>query len=475
MVDRYSESELKLLAILPSITAPLSFLGASMIIFMIVNRKMSSDRRLYHRLLLAIAATDLLTSSVTMLGPLPVRDNVGAYMAKGNVTTCSASGFVNHFFGANVLYNLGLMWTFLCQIRYELREEVIAKKYERQIHVVAIGYPLMTGILGLVLQVFNPVNSMGLLKCYIAAYPPDCDLKDSPVKCTRGEMALPYLVVVTLIPTFLVVGSLFIATFLVWWTVRQHAIQARRTSQFNVQRNMSREVAIQSIIYGIFFFNNYVWVLIDPVVDVMIHGGGHSHMRVIVRVISEIFYPSQGLWTWLIFIRPRYLRIRTTCKEQSFTWVLRETVFGERLDHSKYMNTPRSATMRIKSQPQGQGQKSKKIRSGASGGGDGGDDAVSTLLESSGDGNQSPPSNIKMDTTISGESLVLLERTTTTSSSVRWDSSLLTTKDEEQEEQAQEQQQHPLQINDNNTDTTAEPPPISISLDMTGAVLRSSN
>jgi hypothetical protein len=375
MVDHYSESELKLLAILPSITAPLSVLGASMIIFMIVNQKMSSERRLNHRLLLAISATDLITSSVNMLGPLPVRDDVGAYMAMGNVTTCSASGFLIHFFFARALYNMALMWTFLCQIRYELREEDIADKYDRRIHVVAIGYPLITGIVGLVLEVFNPVSNLGLLKCYIAPYPPDCEREDSQVECTRGEMARPYLVVATLIPVIIVVGFLFTSTFLVWWTVRQHAIQARRTSQFNVQSSMFRDVSIQSIMYGIFFFNSYVWVLINPVVDVTI-GRESSKLRVIARFLSEIFYPSQGLWTWLIFIRPRYLRIRTNFEEQSLAWVLRETVFGEKLDHAKYSKTPRSVLMRQGSQQNLERQKSWRTLSSSSlkraNGGDGG-------------------------------------------------------------------------------------------------------
>jgi hypothetical protein len=211
-----------------------------MIIFMIVKQKKNaSERRLYHRLLLAIAGTDGITSSIYMLGPLPVRDDVGAYMAKGNVTTCTTYGFLIHFFLTSAIYNMGLMWTFLCQIRYDLREEVIAEKYERKIHVVAIGFPLLTGIVGLILQVFNPVNSLGLLKCYITAYPPDCDMEDSDVECTRGSMARPFLVFGALIPVLIVVGFLFTATFLVWWTVRQHAIQTSRSAQFNVPSSTS--------------------------------------------------------------------------------------------------------------------------------------------------------------------------------------------------------------------------------------------
>jgi hypothetical protein len=478
-----------------------------MIIFMIVKQKKNaSERRLYHRLLLAIAGMDVITSSIYMLGPLPVRDDVGAYMAKGNVTTCTAYGFLLHLVFAGAIYNMGLMWTFLCQVRYEVREDVIAQHYERKIHVMAIGFPLLTGIVGLIFQVFNPVNSLGLLKCYIAAYPPDCDLVDSDMQeCTRGSMARPFLVVGAMIPFFIVLGFLFSATFLVWWTVRQHAIQTRGTSQFNVQSNISREVAIQSIIYGIFFFNTYVWVLIDPLVDVVI-GGGSSKMRIVVRVVSEIFYPSQGLWTWLIFIRPRYLRIRTNCREQSLMWVLHETVWGETLDHAKYMNTSRSACMRARlsqqqSQQQQHHQQQQQSKAGSGSfsffqqasvgsgnadcSGSGGDGPVSTTLQDSGNGNpntassSSSSTSIHRNTTTGSESLVQLEKTTTTSSSiaVRWDPSLLlTTKDDGQVELAQEPEQPPQPQEDQTNDiSTVPPPPVSMSLKMTGAVLQSSN
>ena len=140
-----SNSQLKCLAILPSIAGPLSVLGSSGILYHILVVKKRSERRLYHRLLMGTSCFDILSSSWQMLGPLPVNIEAGGFVGRGNVATCTAMGFFLHMSLGVILYNVCMMGTFLAMVRYGVREERIADRYERWMHGVCAMFPFWTG------------------------------------------------------------------------------------------------------------------------------------------------------------------------------------------------------------------------------------------------------------------------------------------------------------------------------------------
>jgi hypothetical protein len=328
MADQYTEKQIKMLAILPSITSPLSILGSAGIMYMVYLR---GEKRLYHRLMLSMSVVDIITSAMGMLGPMPVPEDTGVFLAKGNTASCSAQGFFLHLTIANFMYNVCLMLTFLTIVRYGGKEETIAARYEKLMHIITIGVPLLTGGVSLFLQIFNPVASLGLLRCYISAYPPNCDSTEG-VKCTRGANARTFLVLFTVAPVFIGLIIVFASIFLVWWTVHQNDRQTRRHGQYNIQ-NTSRAVAIQSLIYGFFFFNTYVWLMIGIIVGLATpNDASGSKFRMAVRFLGEVFYWSQGFFNFLIFLRPRYVRIHSTCKDESAWWAFREAIFGTKLE-----------------------------------------------------------------------------------------------------------------------------------------------
>ena len=170
-----SHSQLMALAILPSISAPFSVLGSSLIIYMLIHRP--DDRpRTYRRLLLGVSVFDIVLSSVVMLGPLPVPQETGAFMARGNTATCSAAGFGLSIAISNLFYNASLMLFFVLKIRYKVREHDIEKRVEPFMHLVSILVPLCFGIVCLSLELYNP-TSLGLLKCFISPYPLSYDFR----------------------------------------------------------------------------------------------------------------------------------------------------------------------------------------------------------------------------------------------------------------------------------------------------------
>jgi hypothetical protein len=334
-VDRYTETQLKVLAIIPMVVCPMSLLGSAAVIYMIYLR---GERRLYHHMMFMISIIDMCTSFVGMFGPVPVPESTGAFLARGNTATCELQGFFNQLTISNMFYNMFLMLTFVNIVRYGAKEEALSTRYESFIHFFSLSFPIATGIAAVFLDIFNPVPDLGLLRCYIAAYPPDCDADDSIEECTRGENYRDFLVFFALGPFLLCLLLLFGSIFLICWTIRQNDKRSRRLSQHNI-RNTNRAISVQAIIYGIFFFNTYVWVLVDPIVDLLLPDDGESMFRIIVRFLSETFYGWQGFFNFLIYVRPRYVRIRSYREDQTALWVFREAVFGVKLEDPRYQTS----------------------------------------------------------------------------------------------------------------------------------------
>lgn len=129
-----------------------------------------------------------------MFGTMPVPKETGVFLAKGNTATCEFQGFFNQLTTSNMFYNAFLMLLFVQIVRYGAKEETLSKTYSNFIHIVCIGIPIVCGVSGVFLEVFNPVGDLGMTRCYIAPYPPYCDADDSTVECTRGEHYVLFLV-----------------------------------------------------------------------------------------------------------------------------------------------------------------------------------------------------------------------------------------------------------------------------------------
>lgn len=105
-----------------------------------------------------------------------------------------------------------LMLTFIAIIRYQASEEALAKNYEKSMHAFAISIVVMTGIVLVTLDAFDPFPALGLQRCYIAAYPPDCDLIDTST-CTRAPQARFYLIALAIVPGLMVLAVLLASLY----------------------------------------------------------------------------------------------------------------------------------------------------------------------------------------------------------------------------------------------------------------------
>ena len=313
------------------VICPLSILGSAGIVYMLLLRR---ENRLYHRLMFCLSVSDILTGLMLMLGPIPVPKETGAFLARGNEFTCSLQGFLFHMTLTSALYNVSLIVTFVLMIRYKVEERIVASRYEKYMHIISIGIPLVFGIVCWSLGLYNPVPDLGLARCFLAPSPVGCESNDD-MECLRGENYKIFIIFFVMVPFVVITSTLFGGLILIWLTVRQDYRNSRRTSQYNVQ-NTGRAVAKQAILYGVFFFNTYLWIMMDPILEHLLKVPDGTMSRFVFRVLGEIFYFSQGVFNFFIFIRPRYSKISTARRDQTRLWAFRESVFGSKLTDSRY-------------------------------------------------------------------------------------------------------------------------------------------
>lgn len=126
--------------ILPSL---LSIWGSANIIYMVLR---SDKKSVYRRILFGISCSDLLSSLIIpfQTALLPQESSQRAW-AIGTDSSCSALGFLQQLASMNVWYYSMLSFYFLLTVKYSVREQDMARRYEPWMHVMSIGYPLVTG------------------------------------------------------------------------------------------------------------------------------------------------------------------------------------------------------------------------------------------------------------------------------------------------------------------------------------------
>lgn len=316
--DLLSDSQLIAIAVIPMITATLSLIGSTCIVYIIIRRKRGDSlppevetsssngvavrrkslqsmqqpkRRMhtYHRLLLAMSVADILNSAWLMLGPLPNIRETGILFASGNTATCAAAGFFFHLGFSVMYYNISLMLYYVMVIRFGIKQQVISR-IEPFMHIISIGKPLVEGIIGLSYDAFNPWAYTG---CYFAIYPPFCDKGDGK-PCTRGRLARLFNLIFTLGPQIAFVATFYVCVAFICSSVNK---QARRASRIAINDGpvlRKRAVVTQSILYSLVFVNTHIWFFIAALIGLFAEKVV-SLNRVLYKlvVLASIFYPAQ--------------------------------------------------------------------------------------------------------------------------------------------------------------------------------------
>jgi hypothetical protein len=150
-----SDLQKKVLAILPIPSAVLSILGSSIIIYMAIRARKANPWTPYNRLLLAMSFCDIVSSiTLAIAAFLYPKETSNKAWAFGNDATCSAIGLLNQIGSSGTLYNAMLSFYFLFTARFAIKNDQIAKRIEPAMHIVSLGFPIVTAFVGLFIGVY---------------------------------------------------------------------------------------------------------------------------------------------------------------------------------------------------------------------------------------------------------------------------------------------------------------------------------
>jgi hypothetical protein len=220
----YTLAQQVAITLVPAFSGTLSFLGSSCIIWLLLKDNRKKLKSVKHRILFALCFTDLINSLVFVFWSLPVpKDTPGVWGALGNKASCDAQAVFIHFGNIGSFYNTALALYFYKSLCYSMKDEQIAKRYEKWIHIVSIGWCLGTAIAAWQQDLYS-FNGLG---CWIAPEPLRCHRRDG-VDCIRGEDAYLFIWLYSGIPDLLLLLYITYSMYMIYMKVKEVSRKAEK-------------------------------------------------------------------------------------------------------------------------------------------------------------------------------------------------------------------------------------------------------
>jgi hypothetical protein len=354
------------ITLVPAFSGTLSILGSSCILWMLLAENQKKLKSVKYRFLFALCWCDVVNSLWFVFWSLPIpKGTPGVWGAMGNKASCNAQGFFLQFGIIGSFYNCALAFYFYKSLCASMKDEQIAKRYEKWIHFVSMMWPLGTAIAAWQQDLY----SYSGLGCFIAPEPLRCHRRED-VDCIRGEDAYIYAWLYTGIPLILLCIYIVYSMGMIYMKVKEVSRRAERwsivdasivsnpnpmeatqpsdrkindrstqsrTSELasrrgsisgNGNRGRSRydertkEVAWQAFLYVIAYVVTHMWSFVVYQLEL---GGGTNPPYLLV--IENFFWPLQGFANVFIFLRPRIQSIRKSSPEMFYFTAAYHSVF----------------------------------------------------------------------------------------------------------------------------------------------------
>jgi hypothetical protein len=339
------------ITLVPAFSGTLSILGSSCIIWMLLAENRKKLKSVKYRIIFALCLSDVINSLWFVFFSLPIpKGTPGVWGAMGNYASCNAMGFFLQFGIIGSFYNGALSLYFYKSVCFNMRDEQIAKRYEKWIHIGCLVWPLGTAIAAWQQDLY----SYSGLGCWIAPEPLRCHRRDD-VDCIRGEDAYTYAWLYTGIPLILLCLCIVFSMVMIYMKVKeishkaemwskqwsdrnisdgslqnrsQTSLQRRDSISSNEKRERSRysertkEVAWQAFLYVIAYVVTHVWAFVVFNIEM----GGLTNPFYLL-VIENFFWPLQGFANVFIFLRPRIRAIQKSAPEMFYFTAACHAVF----------------------------------------------------------------------------------------------------------------------------------------------------
>jgi len=328
------------LGIKGNIWAPLFTGGLSLIASYIMLREVVVDHQnrkgnAITRLLMSMGMADLFFSLGTIMGTFASPAELEYLrMNFGTTATCDTQGFLLTLgFTASPMFVLALSYFYLLIIRYDYPDQSL-QRVEFLVHTLLWAVALAVAVAPLVMGMYNN----DLETCWITEHPLGCAHEDSNAECERGHGASDYAHVLAFIPLWPCMTMCTITVCCLLGTIRT-TTRERRTAQYadthpmtvtmemgkgehlnerfqdedegeqeglysNIDRQLSRSVAMQAVAYIAVFLLTYSAHLATTLLD-WISGEWHQYLEFIAFIITM---PLQGFFNCCVFMRQREMQ-----------------------------------------------------------------------------------------------------------------------------------------------------------------------
>jgi hypothetical protein len=356
------------ITLVPAFSGTLSILGSSCIIWMLLADNRKKLKSVKYRFLFALCWCDVVNSLCFVFFSLPIpKDTPGVWGAMGNYASCNAQGFFLQIGITGSFYNGALSLYFYKSVCSSMKDEQIAKRYEKWVHIVSLLWPVGTGIAAWQQDLY----SYSGLGCWIAPEPLRCHRRDD-VDCIRGENAYIYAWVYCGIPLILICLYIVFSMAMIYMQVKEVSRRAEKwsigkvgassrsnssrlegmrwsdrnindestrsqTSELASQRGIisgndnrvrsrhserTNEAAWQAFLYVMAYAVTHIWAFVVFNIEL---GGGTNPFYLLF--IENFFWPLQGFANVFIFLRPRIQAIQKSSPEMYFFTAAYHSVF----------------------------------------------------------------------------------------------------------------------------------------------------
>jgi len=304
--------------IIPTVTGSISCLSSALIITIIARSVKNRSTSTYHRAMVWISLSDILSSTAIALTTIPMPADVSEVYdfggeSFGTTRTCELQGLCYSLgTGLSFCGNSFLAVFYLLTIRYQISDRVMTKIVEPIFWFVSIAASFYPAISLYMNDMFNPVPYISW--CSSGDYPYGCNQEES-VACIRGDkknqssfifvlQIMIGLLLLQVIPLVMVVASVYKREHEICIGESEQDLQARE-----VRYADTRTIAKQAAMYAVAFSITYIFV---PNITARTDS-------IVLQVLTIALNPLQGLFNAMIFV---YLKV----------YVLREA------DHSLFFS-----------------------------------------------------------------------------------------------------------------------------------------
>eukprot|EP00980_Cylindrotheca_fusiformis_P027742 scaffold22540_cov137-Cylindrotheca_fusiformis.AAC.3 len=383
-----SDVQKKVLAILPIPSALLSVLGSSVIIYMALLSRKEKPWTPYNRLLVAMSICDIFSSiTLAIAAFLYPKETSNKAWVFGNDATCSMIGFLNQLSYAGMFYNAMLSYYFLFTARFSMKNDRIEKRIEPLMHGLSVGFPFLTAVIGLFLDVYaEPEVAVGCKKslsasklgsnCWVNRWPKLCgegpdgtgeeckspivgwkQTKHKPIRTKSSASESPEGTGESdeeshdgILPSTTSLASSFRTAPVQSQSSTLNSQQSVQTVHAGQNRRL-RLVSSQAFLFvGCFFISNiwtYILRLLEAQATDYVEEMELPYHNYHMLVLQAALLPLQGLFNMMVYVRPKYLKNRSDFPKETRFWASRRAVLGSSIKPIHLESRPTGNETRI--------------------------------------------------------------------------------------------------------------------------------